>query len=141
MFRLFYRIHEDPDQEKLQRFLEFVTTFGYVVKGTAGSIHRKALQRVLDEVRDSPEEAVISTVMLRSMKQANTIRKAWAISVCRLNSTRISRRRFAAIPDLIVHRLIRTYLIQGKTDEVTRGNGPRYCRKSPSIRPIWSAMP
>ncbi|MBS4161566.1 RNB domain-containing ribonuclease, partial [Klebsiella pneumoniae] len=65
-----YRIHEDPDQEKLQKFLEFVTTFGYVVKGAAGSIHPKALQKVLDDVRDTPEEAVISTVMLRSMKQA-----------------------------------------------------------------------
>ncbi len=65
-----YRIHEEPNAEKLQKFLEFVTTFGYVVKGTAGNIHPRALQSILDAVRDRPEETVISTVMLRSMKQA-----------------------------------------------------------------------
>lgn len=42
-----YRIHEEPNAEKLQKFLEFVTTFGYVVKGTAGNIHPRALQSIL----------------------------------------------------------------------------------------------
>ncbi|OZS79598.1 hypothetical protein CF394_00065, partial [Tetzosporium hominis] len=45
-----YRIHEEPNAEKLQKFLEFVTTFGYVVKGTAGDIHPRALQSILDAV-------------------------------------------------------------------------------------------
>ena len=58
------------ERRKLQKFLEFVTTFGYIVKGKAGDIHPRALQSILDEVRDRPEETVISTVMLRSMKQA-----------------------------------------------------------------------
>ncbi|WP_420954445.1 ribonuclease R [Bacillus haynesii] len=115
-----YRIHEDPDQEKLQRFLEFVTTFGYVVKGTAGSIHPKALQSVLEEVRDRPEEAVISTVMLRSMKQAKYDPQSlghFGLSTEFYTHFTSPIRRY---PDLIVHRLIRTYLIQGKTDEATR---------------------
>ena len=30
-----YRIHEDPKEEKLRRFFEFITNFGYIVKGTA----------------------------------------------------------------------------------------------------------
>nr|WP_202049225.1 ribonuclease R [Bacillus glycinifermentans] len=115
-----YRIHEDPDQEKLQRFLEFVTTFGYVVKGTAGNIHPKALQKVLDDVRDTPEEAVISTVMLRSMKQAKYDPQSlghFGLSTEFYTHFTSPIRRY---PDLIVHRLIRTYLIQGKTDEATR---------------------
>ncbi|ASB87313.1 MULTISPECIES: ribonuclease R [Bacillus] len=116
-----YRIHEDPDQEKLQKFLEFVTTFGYVVKGAAGSIHPKALQKVLDDVRDTPEEAVISTVMLRSMKQAKYDPQSlghFGLSTEFYTHFTSPIRRY---PDLIVHRLIRTYLIQGKTDEVTKG--------------------
>lgn len=34
-----YRIHEDPDDEKLQKFLEFITSFGYVMKGRGDAIH------------------------------------------------------------------------------------------------------
>ncbi|WP_339227369.1 ribonuclease R [Bacillus sp. FSL K6-0972] len=132
-----YRIHEDPDQEKLQRFLEFVTTFGYVVKGTAGSIHPKALQSVLEEVRDRPEEAVISTVMLRSMKQAKYDPKSlghFGLSTEFYTHFTSPIRRY---PDLIVHRLIRTYLIQGKTDEATR---EKWAEKLPEIAEHTSNM-
>ncbi|MFN2744309.1 MULTISPECIES: ribonuclease R [Bacillus] len=132
-----YRIHEDPDQEKLQRFLEFVATFGYVVKGTAGSIHPKALQNVLDEVRDRPEEAVISTVMLRSMKQAKYDPQSlghFGLSTEFYTHFTSPIRRY---PDLIVHRLIRTYLIQGKTDEATR---EKWAEKLPDIAEHTSNM-
>ncbi|WP_249652164.1 RNB domain-containing ribonuclease, partial [Lysinibacillus sp. D4A1_S13] len=47
-----YRIHEEPNAEKLQKFLEFVTTFGNIVKAKAGDIHPGALQSILDVVRD-----------------------------------------------------------------------------------------
>ncbi|MEC0478181.1 ribonuclease R [Bacillus licheniformis] len=132
-----YRIHEDPDQEKLQRFLEFVTTFGYVVKGTAGSNHPKALQSVLEEVRDRPEEAVISTVMLRSMKQAKYDPQSlghFGLSTEFYTHFTSPIRRY---PDLIVHRLIRTYLIQGKTDEATR---EKWAEKLPEIAEHTSNM-
>ena len=132
-----YRIHEDPDQEKLQRFLEFVTTFGYVVKGTAGSIHPKALQSVLEEVRDRPEEVVISTVMLRSMKQAKYDPQSlghFGLSTEFYTHFTSPIRRY---PDLIVHRLIRTYLIQGKTDEATR---EKWAEKLPEIAEHTSNM-
>ncbi|MGG4005094.1 ribonuclease R [Bacillus licheniformis] len=132
-----YRIHEDPDQEKLQKFLEFVTTFGYVVKGTAGSIHPKALQSVLEEVRDRPEEAVISTVMLRSMKQAKYDPQSlghFGLSTEFYTHFTSPIRRY---PDLIVHRLIRTYLIQGKTDEATR---EKWAEKLPEIAEHTSNM-
>ena len=65
-----YRIHEDPKEDKLRRFFEFITNFGYIVKGTANSVHPRALQEILEEVREKPEGMVISTVMLRSMQQA-----------------------------------------------------------------------
>ena len=65
-----YRIHENPDSEKLQRFLEFITAFGITIKGKNDSITPKKLQKALNEVRGEPYEAVVSTMMLRSMKQA-----------------------------------------------------------------------
>ncbi|HHY21064.1 MAG TPA: ribonuclease R, partial [Bacilli bacterium] len=115
-----YRIHEDPDVEKLNRFLEFVTTFGYVVRGTGSTVHPRALQQLLDEVRGEPEETVISTIMLRSMKQAKYDPHShghFGLSTDFYTHFTSPIRRY---PDLMVHRLIRTYLIQGKVDEETQ---------------------
>ena len=46
-----YRIHEDPKEDKLSRFFEFITNFGYIVKGTANSVHPRALQEIIEEVQ------------------------------------------------------------------------------------------
>lgn len=114
-----YRIHEDPDEEKLQRFLEFITNFGYVVKGAANTVHPRALQELLEQVKGEPEEAVISTVMLRSMRQAKYDPENighFGLSADFYTHFTSPIRRY---PDTIVHRLIRTYLIEGKTDDQT----------------------
>ncbi|MBU9722215.1 MULTISPECIES: ribonuclease R [Bacillaceae] len=114
-----YRIHEDPDEEKLNKFLEFITNFGYVVKGAANTVHPRALQELLEQVKGEPEEAVISTVMLRSMKQAKYDPESvghFGLSADFYTHFTSPIRRY---PDLIVHRLIRTYLIEGKTDDET----------------------
>ncbi|WP_078431643.1 ribonuclease R [Metabacillus halosaccharovorans] len=117
-----YRIHEDPNAEKLQRFLEFITNFGYTVKGAGNDIHPRALQNILEEVAGTPEETVISTVMLRSMKQAKYDPESlghFGLATEYYTHFTSPIRRY---PDLIVHRLIRTYLIEGKVDEETRSS-------------------
>lgn len=117
-----YRIHEDPNAEKLQRFLEFITNFGYTVKGSGNDIHPRALQNILEEVAGTPEETVISTVMLRSMKQAKYDPESlghFGLATEYYTHFTSPIRRY---PDLIVHRLIRTYLIEGKVDEETRSS-------------------
>lgn len=115
-----YRIHEEPKEEKLQAFLEFITNFGYVVRGTANSIHPRSLQQLLEQVQDTPEEGVISTVMLRSLKQA----KYHADSLGHFGLATQFYTHFTApirrYSDLIVHRLIRTYLIEGDMSEETQ---------------------
>ena len=115
-----YRIHEDPKEEKLRRFFEFITNFGYIVKGTANSVHPRALQEIIEEVRGKPEEMVISTVMLRSMQQAKYDPENlghFGLSAEYYTHFTSPIRRY---PDLIVHRLIRTYLIEGKLNESTK---------------------
>ncbi|WP_368503345.1 ribonuclease R [Alkalihalophilus sp. As8PL] len=115
-----YRIHEDPDADKLTKFLEFITNFGYVVRGNANTVHPRALQKLLEEVRGEPEETVISTVMLRSMQQAkydpNSLGHFGLSTEFYTHFTSPIRR----YPDLLVHRLIRTYLIKGNVDPQTQ---------------------
>jgi ribonuclease R len=62
-----YRVHEEPDEESIREFMEFVSGFGYQLKGRPGP---KALQKLLESVRGRPEERVVNHVLLRSMKQA-----------------------------------------------------------------------
>lgn len=115
-----YRIHEDPKPEKLQRFFEFITNFGYIVRGSANDVHPKALQEIIQAVAGKPEETVISTVMLRSMQQAKYDPESlghFGLSAEFYTHFTSPIRRY---PDLIVHRLIRTYLIEGKLDEATK---------------------
>jgi ribonuclease R len=115
-----YRIHEDPKPEKLQRFFEFITNFGYIVRGSANDVHPKALQEIIEAVAGKPEETVISTVMLRSMQQAKYDPESlghFGLSAEFYTHFTSPIRRY---PDLIVHRLIRTYLVEGKMDEATK---------------------
>lgn len=65
-----YRIHEDPDGDRLQSFIEFINNFGYVLRGKGDKVKPRALQQLLEEIKGTREETVISTVMLRSMRQA-----------------------------------------------------------------------
>ncbi|MDX8044687.1 ribonuclease R [Gracilibacillus sp. S3-1-1] len=115
-----HRIHEDPDPTKLQTFFEFIARFGYVVKGTSNEIHPQALQNVLDEVAGTDEEMIISKLMLRSMKQAKYDPQGighFGLATDFYTHFTSPIRRY---PDLIVHRLIRTYLLENKLDGKTR---------------------
>lgn len=132
-----HRIHEAPDEAKLDHFFEFLAGLGYVVKGTANDIHPLELQKVLERVRGKTEEMVISKLMLRSMKQAkydpNSIGHFGLSTEFYTHFTSPIRR----YPDLIVHRLIRTYLLHGDlTDKTLK----RWKKSLPDIAKHTSEM-
>lgn len=108
-----YRIHEEPDSEKLTHFIEFVTNFGYIVRGKGNSVHPRALQTLLEEIKGTKEETVISTVMLRSMKQAKYDANSsghFGLAAEFYSHFTSPIRRY---PDLIIHRVIREVLESG----------------------------
>ncbi|WP_082651765.1 ribonuclease R [Gorillibacterium timonense] len=111
-----YRVHEEPDAEKLLRFAEFVTSFGYALKGgKGGKLHPRQLQDILDEISGTKEEAVISTVLLRSMKQARYDSQSlghFGLAAEFYSHFTSPIRRY---PDLIIHRVIREVLESGGT--------------------------
>ena len=115
-----YRIHEDPKEDKLQRFFEFITNFGLVVRGKANHVHPRALQEIIESVRNKPEETVINTVLLRSMQQAKYYHENighFGLATEFYTHFTSPIRRY---PDLIVHRLIRTYIINGDLEPSTQ---------------------
>lgn len=73
-----YRVHDVPDPDRLQKLSEFIHNFGYYMKavGRSGAktggeeVHPKEFQKLLAKAAGTPEEAMISRMALRSMKQA-----------------------------------------------------------------------
>ncbi len=110
-----YRIHEDPDEEKLMHFNEFVHNLGYVIRWN-NDIHPKSLQSIIEKVKGEKEETVVSTLLLRSLKQARYSPECIghfglaARYYCHFTSP---IRRY---PDLIIHRIIKEY-INGQIDD------------------------
>jgi len=110
-----YRIHEDPDPEKIQRLNEFLFNFGVRIKGS-GNVHPRALQDVLDKVKGTPQERVISTMMLRSLQKARySDEHTWHFGLAADYYSHFTSpiRRY---PDLIIHRIMKEY-IHGRFDE------------------------
>lgn len=109
---LLYRIHEEPDSEKLVNFREFIHNFGYSLKGDSPA--PKELQRILGEVSGKPEERTINHVLLRSMKQAVYSPKnighfgLASDEYCHFTSP---IRRY---PDLMIHRAMKLAASKGK---------------------------
>jgi len=105
-----YRIHEDPDEEKLQKFRTFAYNLGYFIKAS-NDIHPKALQQIVEEVKGKKEEVVVNTLLLRSLKQARYSPESVghfglaAKYYCHFTSP---IRRY---PDLIIHRIIKESLV------------------------------
>ncbi len=106
-----FRIHEPPDQGKIQEFREFVHNLGYRLPGgVAGTLSAADLQQLLDGVSGKPEERMINEVLLRCMKQARysteQIGHFGLASPCYTHFTSPIRR----YPDLVVHRNLRLAL-------------------------------
>lgn len=111
-----YRIHEDPDQEKLMNFMAFVANFGYAVKGGKGNkVHPRALQTLLEDIQGTKEQTVISTMMLRSMRQAKYDAEStghFGLAAEFYTHFTSPIRRY---PDLVIHRVIREVIESGGT--------------------------
>jgi ribonuclease R len=106
-----YRIHEPPDAARMEQLADFAASLGYRVKGVADP-DPATLQALLDAARGRPEEALLSTVVLRSMKQARySERNEGHFGLAARHYTHFTSpiRRY---PDLIVHRVCAAALIE-----------------------------
>lgn len=111
-----YRVHEVPDIEKINELNKFLFNFGYKVKVTKeGEVHPKEFSKILEEIKGKEEQAVISNLILRTLKVARYEEENkghFGIAsgyYCHFTSP---IRRY---PDLFIHRMISYYLSHNYT--------------------------
>ncbi|MEW6724701.1 MAG: ribonuclease R [Bacillota bacterium] len=111
-----YRVHERPDEAKLTALSEFLARFGQRLKAM-NRITPKDLQQVLERVKGRREADVISTVILRTMKQARYFEENlghFGLAAEHYTHFTSPIRRY---PDLIVHRLLTELLVEGEVSD------------------------
>lgn len=105
-----YRIHDNPDPEKIAKLCTFISNFGYGMKTSKEEVHPKEVQKLLTKIEGTPEEALISRLTLRSMRQAKySVENSGHFGLaCEYYSHFTSPiRRY---PDLQIHRIIKEQL-------------------------------
>ena len=110
-----YRTHEAPEEEKVRTLSTFINNFGYHIH-MGNEIRPKEIQKLLEKVEGTPQEALISRLALRSMKQARyTPENAGHFGLAAQYYTHFTSpiRRY---PDLQIHRIIKENL-RGRFNE------------------------
>ena len=111
-----YRVHEVPAVDKMKELAQLVRGFGYRFKPGQGDVHPSQIRNLLGKMKDRPEEAMLSRVVLRSMQKAQYATGCeghFGLALkyyCHFTSP---IRRY---PDLLVHRSLK-YWLRGEMDE------------------------
>lgn len=111
-----YRSHEAPDDEKIKALAAFINNFGYSMHIGANEVRPKEIQKLLCKVEGTPEEALISRLALRSMRQARYAPQNFGhfgLAAAYYTHFTSPIRRY---PDLQIHRIIKDNL-RGRMNE------------------------
>lgn len=125
-----YRVHGEPSEEKIEKFLSFVSSLGYTITGKIRDITPRTMQNILAQLNEKKEFHILSSLMLRSMQKAvydmHNIGHFGLASEYYTHFTSPIRR----FPDTTVHRLLRKYLFH---HDLNKGSIEAEERKLPYI--------
>ena len=132
-----YRIHEQPDPEKLRDFSAFISRFGYKMRteGTKTDIS-KGINKLLDSVQGKPEENLVETLAIRSMQKAHYTTDNighYGLAMDYYTHFTSPIRRY---PDMMVHRLLERYLAGGRS--VIKNKYEEYCKHCSEMEMVAS---
>ncbi len=102
-----YRVHENPDAQKITQLNTFIHNFGFKLKSKSREVHPKELQKLLTAIEGTATQSIISQIMLRSMKQAKYDTECmghFGLSAKYYTHFTSPIRRY---PDLQIHRIIK----------------------------------
>jgi len=102
-----YRIHEQPDVLKVEEFEEFISGFGYSLAAPPGAVRPRHFQRLLEKLKNKPEERPISFLMLRTMQKARYAERNLGHFGLAADSYTHFTSPIRRYPDLVVHRMLR----------------------------------
>ena len=114
-----YRIHDTPKPEKIDDFMNLVKILGYKLDGKFNDFSPKSMQNILEQLKDKKEFAILSSLLLRSMRKAEYSKENighFGLASRAYTHFTSPIRRF---PDLEVHRLLKKYLIENDMSMTT----------------------
>lgn len=105
-----YRIHGTPDGEKIENLNRFMGNFGHRLKGDPNEIEPKEIQKLMEKIEGTPEEEMLSRLVLRSMMQAKynvECEGHFGLALKYYSHFTSPIRRY---PDLQIHRILKQHL-------------------------------
>jgi len=129
-----FRVHQQPDPQKLQDLREILKEFKLTLRGDLEEMRPGELQRVLKSVEGTPEERFLTNIVLRSMKRASYSEENVGHFALALENYAHFTSPIRRYPDLIVHRRLGELLEKGpmygeRLNEVERAH-PLYAAQS-----------
>ena len=126
-----YRVHEEPDIDKVKELNKFLFNLGYKIHINGDKVYPTAFSKVLEEVKGKPEEKVVSNLILRTLKvakyEAENLGHFGIAGKYYCHFTSPIRR----YPDLFIHRIISEYASATvKQQERFEEKAPKYAKNS-----------
>ena len=119
-----YRVHQEPDPDRIAKLSLFISRFGYQLPPTPSPPPVQSLQAIVGKVEGKPEESIVTYALLRSLKLAHYSERneghyGLAIPIYTQFTSPIRR-----YPDLVVHRLLKNLLKRSEGVDRREGYSP-----------------